>query len=363
MRIALVFAQDVTADRTIASFRSPAMIAGLRHEGMDPVAVRFVPAGEPWRDAGAAAGAPETCWEEAALPQLVRGLGPDVIHTFGNINRVAPVWTQGARSGAAILHYLAAEPSELAAAAGPRRVWSLAHLRTRAASRAVTGLVGSCRATIGRYIEAGFFPRARFSMLAPPPIELADAAPAEAVAATPALPTLGYWASSGGADALELLCEGIRLTGNQHLFRLFVASAFDPPDVRLPANVVHVGATEVGDFIRTIDALVVPCSDDRALPAALLALRARRVVIAPDDSCIGEALEYGRHGVLFRSGDAFRLATAINEVVQSRRDRPFDFHGVGEILARTAPAEVARIFARAYRRLVDVGPRAAGGAP
>jgi glycosyltransferase involved in cell wall biosynthesis len=360
MRIALVFAPDDAADRTYAPFGSPDMVAGLRQEGLDPMIVRIVPGAGGRMDApraGPGDGAPTFSCDDASLPALIRSRRPEIVHTFGSVTRLASVWPQASRSGCLNVHYVGSECGAAGAGAIRKKAWSRDGWRARSASREVAGLIGSNRATISHYVEAGFFPRARFSMLAPPPADVAAATSPQAAAPMSSLPVLGYYGEPGDAKALSLLFEGIRLTGNLHLFGVVVAASASQPELRAPSNVAFVARTDARDFVRSIDALVVPCGEDRAMPTALQALRANKVVIAPDGSSIAEALEHGRHGVLFGAGSGYELATSINEVVQSWQDRPFDYQGVASIVSRAAPDEIARTFARACRKLTG---RAAG---
>jgi DNA-binding transcriptional LysR family regulator len=106
--------------------------------------------------------------------------------------------------------------------------------------------------------------------------------------------------------------------------------------------------------VDAVDALIVPENDDRVVEQVVLAVRDNKAVIAPDNGAVAEVLGFGRHGVLFSAGNPYDLARSINHLTASWKRQPFDFRGGDSIINRTTPQEVARTFARAYRRLGDL---------
>jgi hypothetical protein len=293
--------------------------------------------------------------DEASLAAFLRVAQTLVVYTFGDVTRLASVWTHAAQVGCALVHFVAGEGAFGAGAAISRMAWSRAGLRAKGASRHVCGLLGSNRASIGSHIEAGFFPRAKFSMITLPPIPMGTRTEDRSPPRVFSTPMLGYYAHEGAQEHLNFLLDAIKLTGSQHLFRLLIAQQGVRPaaQVRAPANVSFLRVDKVGDFVTSIDVLVVLRSDNCAIEAALMALCSNKIVMAPDGGSISEALQYGRHGILFGAGSAYELAMAIDNVSQSWERPPFDFTGADAAIRCTSPDEVAQVFARASRKLVE----------
>lgn len=362
MKVALVFAGTSAAKPVFQPYRSRRFAEGLAAEGVNAVLVD-VDIAQQSRFAPAAHDLPGSTYyrnQVDRLPLIVTQERPSVVLTFGATRELAPVWREGAKAGVPILHVVASEGSVREPA--PAFSGGLGFVRnprqrlagdwlTRHASRHVTGLIGSNRADLGLHLRQSYFPRARFSIVAPPPT-----CPAAAAAVPPApgaaeYPVFGFYDPEADASALRFLLRAIDLTGPPGRFDLRVAPA--ALSARLPERAAHatfVDATDAVDFIRGIDVLLVPEAHDRALPTIAAALVARRIVIVPDTGAAIELVDYGRHGVLHAAGSAYHLAMAINVMTQSWSNRPISFEGIDDAVARTAPDEVARTFARACRK-------------
>jgi hypothetical protein len=359
MNLALIFARD--RGRLFDPYRSRSFLEGLRRENFEPMIGDLV-LGEDsslldlWPNA-----AEEVLPDHAdrrSLSDVLRSHQPLIVHTFGDIMRLGSVWTRAAQAGCPVVHFVTSGCDRIGTRASNirRTAWSRDGLRARHASRHVGGIVGSSRASIANHIESSFFPHAKFSMIALPPTPIAGGIEDRTQIDVSAMPTLGHYDHAGVDEPLNFLFDATNLTGSQQLFRLLIARGDGSPvaGVRAPANVSFRRVAEVSDFVQSIDVLIVPQSDDRAMEGVLLALRSKKIVIAPDGGTISEALQFGRHGVLFRAGSACHLAMAINEVTESWKRPPFGFEGVDAVFELTSPDEVARIFARAYRKLEDL---------
>ena len=363
MNLALIFARDNEGgDRLFDPYRSRSFLEGLRREKFEPMIGDLVLDEDSllldsWPNA-----AEEVLSDHAdrrSLSDVLRSHQPLIVHTFGDIMRLGSVWTHAAHADCPIVHFVASGCDERTATrAGKirRTAWSRNGLCARHASRHVGGIVGSSRAAIANHIESSFFPHAKFSMLALPPTSIAPGIEDRTQRDVSAMPTLGYYDDGGLDEPLNFLFDATNLTGSQQLFRLLIARQDGSPvaGVHAPANVSFRRVGEVSDFVQSIDVLIVPQSDDRAMEGVLLALRSKKIVIAPDGGTISEALQFGRHGVLFRAGSAYHLAMAINEVTESWKRPPFGFKGVDAVFELTSPDKVARIFARAYRKLGEL---------
>ncbi len=360
MKIALVFAADASASVALARYRSQRFIGALAVAGHSPIIIDVDSGADAGRLAVPAyAGAPSTffCTPDG-LPRILRQERPAVIQTFGAASRHAGLWPRARATGVPILHVVSAGGPVACEARDLGLAWrrirpglrSPAGWRARFASRHVGGLIGSNRADLGQHLDLGFFPRATFSMVVPPP--LPEAARSEAVAATPQTPTFGVHDPGATAASLRFLLHAIDLTGQPDLFRFVLAPArLHAMASSAPAGVNFVDADDVHEFVRAIDILLVPYGEDRLAEGVIAALQARKIVIVPDGGLASELIEYGRHGVLYAAGSAYDLALAINVVTQSWRNRPFDFEGVERVIDRCTPEAVARSFAAAYRRL------------
>lgn len=348
MKVALAFAGGGAGDAAYRPHRSPFFVDALAAEGVDGVLVDLA-AGEGSRvarGAGDAAGADDRNPIDR-LAALVAQERPALVQTFGAMTDLAPVWRAAAQATATIVHYVSSEDSPAQGFAQ-----RIAALPARLASRHVAGVIGSNRADLGRRLSEGYFPRARFTAIAPPPTE----PPAiEAFAPGPAdagKPVFGFFDPDASGNALQFLLRAFDLTGAPDPFDLRIAPA--ALAARAPgraAQASFVDAADAAAFLRGVDALLAPEAHDRALPAIAVALAMRKVVVVPDSGAASELVEYGRHGVLFPAGSAYHLAMAINVMAQSWTNRPFAFAGVEAAIARTSRQAVARAFAAAYRRI------------
>lgn len=359
MKVALVFAGTSAANPVFQPYRSRRFTEALAAEGITAVLVdvdiaqqsRFVPA---------TYDAPGPVYyrnQVDRLPLILTQERPSAVLTFGATLDLAPVWREGAKAEVPILHFVSSEGSiSESPATGadfmrtpPRRLARAWHARY--ASRRVAGLVGSNRADLGRHLRQSYFTRARFSVVAPPPTcpPPADAIPP--VTGSAEHPVFGFYDPEASESALRFLLRAIDLTGPPGRFALRIAPAV--LSRRVPERTGHatfVEAADPADFLRGIDVLLVPEAHDRALPTIATALVARRIVIVPDTGAAIELIDYGRHGVLHAAGSAYHFAMAINVMTQSWSNRPITFEGIDAAVARTAPEQVARAFARAFRK-------------
>src|ERR1700682_3384337 len=110
MKIALVFAQKAPADRLVARFRSSDFIRALHQEGLEPMIVQlqdgdFPAVGSSETNAGDLAASTYLC-DEASLASFLRVAQTLVVYTFGDVTRLASVWTHAAQVGCALVHFV-----------------------------------------------------------------------------------------------------------------------------------------------------------------------------------------------------------------------------------------------------------------
>ncbi len=356
MKIALVFAADACASLALAPYRSERFIGALEAEGVTPIIVDVEGTDGGRLPVPAYAGAPTTFFCAAdGLAHILRQERPALVQTFGAASCQARLWPRAGDTP--VLHVVGSGgpvTRERDVAVAWRRVRpplrSFAGWRARLASRHVDGLIGTNRADLGQHLDLGFFPRAAFSMVVPPPVEAAPRT--DAGAGSTETPTFGVYDPGATAASLGFLLHAIGLSGQPDFFRVAIAPArLRALAPTAPAGVSFVDAETVAAFEREIDVLVLPYGEDRMTESVVAALRAGKIVIVPEGGAAAELIEYGRHGVLYAAGSAYHLAMAINVMAQSWRNRPFDFEGVEQMIAGLAPEAVARGFASAYRRL------------
>ncbi len=331
MKSVLVFAAgDESTRQIVKPYRLPALQESLGDQGVEAIVVDVM-------------GREGASW----LSFQHRTERPRVVHTFGDAAFLSTIWRDAARMGCLLVHSVTDSHRSV------RRTLSPTYLWTKHASRHVQAVLGSNRARLRDYIEAGFFPRAQFSTIVLPPVEIPIEPRKPVQTADASQPTFGYWKSSGADGAQDFLLAALKLTGAQHLFRLLIGEQRErsASPARRPANVSFGHFRAIADFVAAVDALIVPESDDRALEQVVLAVRDNKAVIAPDDGVMAEALGFGRHGVLFNAGNPYDLARSIDHLTATWNRQPFDFNGGRALINRTSPKEVARTFARAYQRL------------
>lgn len=332
MKSILVFATaDERTKQLLAPYRLPSFLGCLRSENIDPVVVELTD----------------------DVQRRLRSDPPRVVHTLGDAALLSSTWRSAAQAGCLVAHSVTGNPG----------IRTGQYLWTRNASRYVQAILGSNRASIRDCIEAGLFPRAKFSMITLPPVEIPTSSEPRVQSHVASLPTFGYRAPDGADSALDFLFAAVRLTGNQHLFRLLIGGRVEASTSGSHqfANISFHRIDQARSFVRSVDALIVPESDDRVIEDVVLALRDDKVVVAPEGGTISELLQFGRNGVLFRAGAPYDLAMAINNVTDAWTRPPFDFKGAESVISLTSPREVARTFARAYRRLEDPETAAARG--
>ena len=366
MKIMLLFTEaEEGVTGLLDPYCSPGFIEALLDEDLEPVLVRFLHDGlrAPTMSQESTGGPPgpvSRC-DARSFGTLLQTHRPAIVQTFGDIARLAPVWRAAAEAGCRVVHFVPGKAGDQMAAGKIRRAaWSRGGLNGRRSSRYVSAVLGSNRASIAKHLEAGFFPQAKFTMTTLPPIAVPAGRETWSPPPDSATAVLGCCQHDGADEDIRFVLDAITLTGTRHLFRVLVfqrsvsAAAKSPHD----RNVAFLTADSVGDLIQAIDVLIVPRNDDRAMEAVLLALRSNKIVIAPDGGTVAEALQFGRHGVLFNAGSAFDLAMAIDKTTGALSGPPFDFAGTDSVIGSARPQEVARVFARAYRKLQgQAGPR------
>ncbi|MEZ5785768.1 MAG: hypothetical protein R3D62_04635 [Xanthobacteraceae bacterium] len=358
MKVAFVFAGTSAANPVFQPYRSRRFTEALAAEGIAAVLVD-VDIAQQSRFASTSHDAPGLTYyrnQVDRLPLILTQERPSAVLTFGATLDLAPVWREGAKAEVPILHFVSSEGSVSEPRPGadflrtpPQRLARAWH--TRHASRRVAGLVGSNRADLGRHLRQSYFTRARFSVVAPPPT---SPPPAEAIppaTGSAEQPVFGFYDPEANESTLRFLLRALDLTGPLGRFALRIAPAALSRCVPERAgHATFVEATDPADFIRGIDVLLVPEAHDRTLPTIVTALLARRIVIVPDTGAAIELIDYGRHGVLHAAGSAYHFAMAVNVMTQSWSNRPITFEGIDTAVARTASEEVARAFARAFRK-------------
>jgi hypothetical protein len=362
MKAALVFVGRAAVASVYLPYRSRDFIGALAEAGVEPLVVDVDIDPEP-RSATVPSEAPGIVGyrnQVDRLPLIVAQERVAVVQTFGATEDLGAAWGHAARAARPLVHFVSSDGAVVDLPAGRprnlsdllRRGRTLAHWRARHASRHVTAVLGSNRADLGRHFRHGFFPRARFSVVAPPP----SPPPTRTLGVTPLEerrrgPVLGFWDPDADAEVLEHLFRAVALTGQTDLFTVKIAPASLAGRAALPPGVTVADAERADAFLRDVDVLVVPRAEDRTLCAVVAALAARKSVIVPDTDAATEIVDYGRRGLLYAAGSAYHLAMAINVMAQSWTNRPFSFDGVEESIARTAPDAVARMFVSAWRRL------------
>jgi hypothetical protein len=366
MKIMLLFTDaEAGAAGLLDPYCSPGFIQALLDEHLEPVLVRFLhddlqaPTTSP-SSAGGPAGPVSRC-DARSFGTLLQTHRPAIVQTFGDIARLAPIWRAAAEAGCRVVHFVPSGAGDQMPGGKIRRTaWLRGGLNGRRSSRHVSAVLGSNRASIAEHVEAGFFPQARFAMTTLPPLAVPAGRETWSPPPDSATAVLGCCQHDGADEDIKFVLDAMTLTGTRHLFRvvIFQRSVSAAANSLHDRNVAFLTADSVDDFIQAIDLLVVPRSDDRAMEAVLLALRSNKIVIAPDGGTVAEALQFGRHGVLFNAGSAFDLAMAIDKTTGAWSKPPFDFAGTESVIGSARPQEVARVFSQAYRKLQgEAAPR------
>jgi hypothetical protein len=354
IKVAVVFRSGAGRDQAAAGYRSVSFQSSLAAAGIDPVVIDVIGNDDP-ATAHAANGG--LACRELDFAGVLHGCAPRLVQTFGAESGLEAIWTAAAHADNPVLHFVQSENLAALPAKGPlaRALAGLKLPGFGTGARHVTGVLGSNRAAISRYMDAGAFPGARFSRVIVPPVEWQDV-PAAAPVGSPR-PVFGVYDPYGTEQTLGFVLQAITSTGHPDLFEVKLAyPAYQVPAI-VPRNVSVVPPGDLRDFVNSIDALILPYDADHLAESLVTALRAGRTVIVPDGGLASELIGFGRHGVMFAAGSAYDLALKINIMTRSQDDRPFDFQGGRELTARCASAEVARAFAATYRSLV---PSSAG---
>jgi hypothetical protein len=356
MKVAIVLAADGTKheDAILAPFRSASFVDGLKIADIDPVMVSVVPD----HVALGPAGEGELRCRRAGLGEVIAGTRPDAIQTVGPERGLPAIWRIAADIKAPLVHCVSSRREGIGERDGEATglaslVPSLAMLRARRGSRHVDALIGTSRAAVGGLMTGGYFPRAAFSVIVPPPVERAAAA-VEAASARASEPVFGIYDPGASADLIAFVSHAIQLTGRPNALQVRIALHEPPPAVAPPLS--FVAADGIDGFLAGVDVLAVPAYDDSVAAALIAALRSGKSVIVPDRGGAAELIEYGRHGLMFSAGSAYHFANAMNIVSQSWSQKPVLLADGGPAIARTHPAAVAHSFAAVYARLLAVTP-------
>jgi hypothetical protein len=350
MKVAIIFATDGSRceDAVVAPFRAAHFVEGLRIGGIEPVMITIAP-----DQAAEAATAGELRCRPNGLAALLAAERPQAIQTFGPEHRLAAIWPIAAQAGVPIVHCVSCWRD--GPDATPSGISSFAASRVKRASRHVTALIGTSRATVGGLVSAGCFPHATSSVIVPPPVErVAVAAPAPAKRTQ--APVFGVYDPCASSDLVAFVSHAVELTGLRNAARVRIAMRVPVPTAS--ASIAITAPTGIDGLLAEIDVLAVPAYDDAVAPALIAALRAGRSVIVPDPSGAAELIEYGRHGLMFCAGSAYHLANAMDLVGQSWSERPVLQADGGPAIARTHPAAVAHTFVTVYERLVPAADAA-----
>jgi hypothetical protein len=208
--VAIVFATDGSSreDAVLAPFRSAGFVDGLKIDRIDPVMISFVP------EHAVVASAPGEICRPSGLRERIADARPDAIQTFGPEHRLTAVWRLAAEMKVPLAHCVscwreAPDDGNRQTTPPASLLLSLARLRARRASAHVDALLGTTRAAPGGLLADGFFPRARFSVVVPPPVERAGAAAAAAVApassVSRATPVFGIYDPHAAADLVDFV--------------------------------------------------------------------------------------------------------------------------------------------------------------
>jgi hypothetical protein len=369
MEILLTFQSDGEEPSELRAYRSPRFLGELFDAGVCPIIVDvcsnrkdLVESNENIGSFGTGRVLHCTC-DAGQLGHILRQRSPDLIQTFGHATWLADTWNELSSVRLPMMHCVTASQ---AIGMGSRvlrctpkpatpSLHSLAGRRAKFASRHVDGLIGSNCADIGQHIELGFFPRAQFSVVAPPPITVASVQTPKSGGSQSSMPVFGYFDPSGTVESLTFLYDAIAWTGCTDLVRFDIcpSSLQNKAEVTLGC-VSFVDVSGFEDFIDCIDVLVLPYTNDEVVEILLSALRARKTVIAPDVGCVAELLEFGLFGILFKAGSVYHLAEAITTVTRSWRTRSVEFDGFRSVSSKTNANVVASQFRSAYMRCLSL---------
>ncbi len=341
-KIALVFCRGRGID--VSGYRSAAFRRGLEEAGIDPILIDVTDGSGPGMPS---AGATVCATREVA--ELLRTAAPALVQTFGPESQLGPIWPSAARGGRPVLHFVQATPD----CSGDAGAFRRALARRLSPSRHVGGVLGASRIALARALAAGRFPRAVFSHVVPPPVELSILPPSAVPAPSEASPpmTFGVYDPHGTDEVVRFVLQAVASSGHTDLFDVKLGfPAYRIPPV-LPRNVTAVEPLDPGAFVGSVDALIVPYDASHLVAPLLGALQAGKPVIVPDGGVASELIGFGRGGVLFAEGSAYDLALKINVVTgSSQAALPLEYRGGAEAVRGCAPEAVARAFAAAFRR-------------
>src|SRR5215831_10956134 len=141
MKSILVFAAaEESTRRALAPFKLPGFLTKLSEEDVEPVVVDV------------------DGHERGSPAAILRSDTPRLVHTFGDVGLLSATWRDAAQAGCLLVHSVLGNR----APDSNFRSYLPKFLRSRRASRYVQTVLGSSRAQLRDYIEAGFFSRAKF---------------------------------------------------------------------------------------------------------------------------------------------------------------------------------------------------------
>ena len=294
------------------------------------------------------------------LHTTLRDFAPDVIQTFGYASRLSAVWATLGKLPYAIAHFVSSGGppirggtlSEASARVTPS-LNSFAGLSGRHRSRHVSALIGSNRCDLAYHRNSGFFRGARFSVVAGLPV----AHGAKASIATmdhSSAPRFGFFSLDDAPAAAQFLLSAASATGVGSRYRIVLSDQYRSIADRWPSIDVEWTATRnLNDFLRAVDIAIVPYPDDLFAPVIVCAAAAGKILIASEGGLAGELLDYGRRGVLFRSGSESELASKMQDIIAAWPHGPPLIRSADEILAKSSPKRCAQVLTSAYLRLAE----------
>jgi len=220
--------------------------------------------------------------------------------------------------------------------------------------RAVDGVISVSGALLDLHRAHGLFteiPSAVIYNALKPAFEIRDSI---APAGRRQLFTLGFLGRVERAKGIEtLLTAASELEARGALFRLRIAGRAEPGYLetlrrRWPlARIEYLGFVEAPEFLRSIDALVVPSEGMEGLPSGVLEAFSQGLpVIGSAVGGIPEAIAHGVNGFVFRPGDVAELTDYISEL-QANPELRRSFGAAALLKAREhlAPSRAAEYLA------------------
>ena len=299
---------------------------------------------------------------------------PDVVNTHVLVGLSQLLWSEAAKRGLPIVHYLheygtmcprgsAFRDGHLCAT--PCTSCGLITRRRKRLSDLVDTVVGVSRFTLARHLGWGFFPSATREVL-PNVFTGLTFRPRPAASSGPL--RIGYFGRLIPDKGAHLLVEAVRsLAGGS--WSLDIAGTGDEPYLAAlraaaPAGVRFLGWTRADDFFPGIDLAVVPSIWPDPQPRVTFEAFMHGVpVLGSDSGGIPEEIDEGATGWLFRAGSSTDLARVLAARVADRADLSLSQEGFRERLSRLDPARVVAEYERVFGEAVIRKAASRQGAP